>query len=146
MSDVAFSFPYDPIAARLAGEDELVLQVERDRALEDYLVKIPETKQDITDHAALTSTAHGGVLSGSDPRLAQVQGTATLVAGTVTLAYSAITAVSKVFVHRQIDGGTVGASYSITRVVGTSFTITARDGTGAVQALDTSTVAYQVFQ
>jgi len=74
------------------------------------------------------------------------QGTATLVAGVVTVANTSITANSRIFVQRQTDGGTVAASYSITRTVGTNFTITARDGAGAAQVLDTSVIAFQIFE
>ena len=74
------------------------------------------------------------------------QGTATLVAGVVTVSNTAVTANSRVFVQRQTDGGTVAASYSITRTAGVSLTITARDGAGAAQTLDTSTLAYQMFE
>ncbi len=69
-----------------------------------------------------------------------------LVAGTITVANTAVTANSRIFVQRQTDGGTVGASYSLTRVAATSFTITAKDGVGATQALDTSILAYQIFE
>jgi hypothetical protein len=74
------------------------------------------------------------------------QGTAVLAAGTVTVGNSSVTANSRIFIQRQTDGGTVGASYSLTRSAGVSFTITSRDGTGAAQTLDTSTVAYQIFE
>jgi hypothetical protein len=74
------------------------------------------------------------------------QGVATLVAGTVTVANTSVTANSRIFLQRQTDGGTVAASYSITRTAGTSFTITAKDGTGATQTADTSEIAYQIFE
>lgn len=74
------------------------------------------------------------------------QGVATLVAGVVTVANTSVTANSRIFVQRQTDGGTVAASYSITRVAGTSFTITAKDGAGANNTTDTSVVAYQIFE
>lgn len=145
MSD-AFIFPYDPIAVRESKEDELVLQVERDRAIEDYLLRLPAAQQDISVHIAKTTDAHGGLVATTDARLPALRGAATLVGGTVTVSYTAMAATSATFVARQVDGGTVGASYSITRVVGVSFTITAKDAAGATQALDTSAVAYMVFQ
>lgn len=70
----------------------------------------------------------------------------TLVAGTITVADTATTANTNISCDRQVDGGTVGASYSITRVNGTSYTITAKDGAGATQAADTSTLAVTVTQ
>jgi hypothetical protein len=73
-------------------------------------------------------------------------GTAVLVAGTVTVSDTTITANTRVFVQRQTDGGTVAASYSITRTPTTSFTITAKDGAGAAQTADTSTVAYWLVE
>jgi hypothetical protein len=74
------------------------------------------------------------------------QGIAVLIAGVVTVANTSVTANSRIFLQRQTDGGTVGASYSITRTAGTSFTITAKDGAGADQASDTSTLAYEIFE
>ncbi len=74
------------------------------------------------------------------------QGRATLVAGAVTVPNTSVTSSSQIFVQRQVDGGTVAASYSITRVGGTSFTITAKDGAGANQATDTSTIAYFITE
>lgn len=73
-------------------------------------------------------------------------GTATLVAGTVTVNTTAVTANSRIMVQRQTDGGTVAASYSITRTAGASFTITAKDGSGADQTADTSTVAWWFYE
>lgn len=69
-----------------------------------------------------------------------VTGQATLVAGTVTVTQALVRSSSRIRVDRQTDGGTVGASYSIARTAGTGFTITAKDGAGATQALDTSIV------
>jgi len=73
-------------------------------------------------------------------------GRATLVAGTVTVATTKVTANSEIFVERQTDGGTVGASYSKTRVAGTSFTLTAKDGAGANQTADTSTLSWWIVE
>ncbi|MES2295270.1 MAG: hypothetical protein V4527_18380 [Pseudomonadota bacterium] len=73
-------------------------------------------------------------------------GLAVLVTGTVTVAAPGTTATSRVFVQRSIDGGTPGCSYSITRVAGTSFTITSKrsDGT-TTETSDTSTISYQLL-
>ncbi len=65
----------------------------------------------------------------------QPMGVATLVAGTVTVNTPWITAATRVFTSRQALGGTAG-HLSITRVVGTSFTITSSS------AVDTSTIAW----
>jgi len=63
-------------------------------------------------------------------------GTAVLVAGTVTVANSAITANTRIFLTSQVDGGTVGFLRVSARVASTSFTITSSN------VLDTSTVAW----
>ncbi len=46
--------------------------------------------------------------------------------------------------NRLTDGGTVGASYSVTRSAGVSFTITSKKGSGATQTSDTSILFYQI--
>ena len=68
------------------------------------------------------------------------QGTATLAAGTVTVANTSVTANSRIFLTGQADGGTPGFVRVSSRVPGTSFTITSSSGT------DTSTVAYEIFE
>jgi hypothetical protein len=69
-------------------------------------------------------------------------GLATLVAGTVTVSTTKVTANSMIFLTRQTTSGTLGTSVDITaRVDGTSFTITSN---GSV--LDTSTVAWQIIE
>lgn len=68
------------------------------------------------------------------------QGTATLVAGTATVANTAVTASSRIFLTSQADGGAPGFLRVSARTVGTSFTITSSSGT------DTSTVAYEIFE
>lgn len=85
-----------------------------------------------------------GALPGSSnaPR----RGLATLVSGAVTVPETSVTARTVIWPQRQTDGGTVGASYSITRTAGTSFTITAKDGTGSTQTADTSTLAYSLVE
>lgn len=79
-------------------------------------------------------------------RYSRREGVATLAAGTVTVADAQVTANTRIFVNRQTDRGTVGASYSVRRVAGVSFTITSKDGSGATQALDTSTVSYSIIE
>lgn len=60
-------------------------------------------------------------------------GTATLVAGTVTVANTSVSSSTKLIYARATTGGTVG-HLSYTRVAGTSFTINSSSGT------ETSTV------
>jgi hypothetical protein len=70
------------------------------------------------------------------------QGIATLVAGTVTVSNTSITATSRIQLTVQ-SLGTVTAPKAIAvtaRVAGTSFTITSADNT------DTSVVAYEIFE
>ena len=71
----------------------------------------------------------GGV--GANARM----GVATLVAGTVTVANTSVTANTRVAPFRQAGGGTLG-DLSATKINGTSFTITSSSNT------DTSTVAW----
>ena len=68
------------------------------------------------------------------------QGTATLVAGTVTVSNTSVTANSRILLTIQTPGGAVGAVYVSARTAGTSFTITSTSGT------DTSTVAYEIIE
>lgn len=68
------------------------------------------------------------------------QGTAVLVAGTVTVANSSVTANSRILLTSQADGGTPGFVRVSARVAGTSFTITSSN------AADTSTIAYEILE
>lgn len=70
------------------------------------------------------------------------QGTATLSAGSVTVANTSVTANSRIAVHCQTLGTvTVASAFdTTTRVVGTSFTI------HASQATDTSVVFWEIFE
>jgi len=72
------------------------------------------------------------------------RGRATLVGGQVVIAEPLTRTSSRVLVQRYADGGTVAASYSVSRNAGTGFTIQAKDGAGANQALDTSTVDWSM--
>ena len=65
-------------------------------------------------------------------------GTATLVAGTVTVALPSVTANSLVFVTRTLNGGTTGTIQAVV-TAGTGFVLTSSS------ALDTSTVGYVVI-
>lgn len=68
------------------------------------------------------------------------QGVATLVAGTVTVANTSVTATSRIQLTGNSDGGTPGWVRVSARVVGTSFTITSSS------AADTGTVAWSIFE
>lgn len=67
-------------------------------------------------------------------------GTATLVAGTVTVATTAVTANSRVFLTAQTLGGTAGFLRVSARTAGTSFAITSSSN------IDTSTVAWLLME
>lgn len=89
---------------------------------------------------ALTlGTATGGIAIKEGGGAARM-GRATLVAGTVTIANTSITANTEVVAFIQTPGGTPGAVYCSARVVGTSFTLTSTSGA------DTSVVAYVLFE
>ena len=65
-------------------------------------------------------------------------GVSTLVAGTVTVSNTKVTANSRIFLSTNTSGGTVGHPYISARTAGTSFTITSTSGT------DTSTIAWEI--
>jgi hypothetical protein len=70
------------------------------------------------------------------------QGTATLAAGTVTVANTSVTATSRIFLTNQ-SLGTVGNPQALAitaRTAGTSFTIT------SASTSDTSVIAYEIFE
>lgn len=68
------------------------------------------------------------------------QGVATLTAGTVTVACTAVTANSRIQLTAQTSGAAPGALRVSARTPGTSFVITSTSGT------DTSVVAYQICE
>lgn len=76
------------------------------------------------------------VAEGANARM----GVATLVAGTVTVANTSVTANTRIFLTSNADGGTPGTVRVSARVAGTSFTITSSSGA------DTSTVAYLLME
>lgn len=67
-------------------------------------------------------------------------GTATLVAGTVTVNTTKVTANSRIFLSAQTTGAAPGALRVSARTAGTSFTITSTSGT------DTSAVAWWIVE
>lgn len=68
------------------------------------------------------------------------QGTATLTAGTVTVANTSVTANSRIFLTGQVLGGTAGGLNVTSRTAGTSFVVT------STNAADTSTFAYEILE
>lgn len=68
------------------------------------------------------------------------QGVATLVAGTVVVANTSVTASSRILLTTQTPGGTAGFLVVSARTAGTSFTILSSN------AADTSVVAYEIFE
>lgn len=68
------------------------------------------------------------------------QGVATLVAGSVVVSNTSVTANSRIFLTGQSDGGTPGFLRVSARTAGTGFTITSSSGS------DTSVVAYEIFE
>lgn len=79
------------------------------------------------------------------PSLNTTMGVATLVAGTVTVTTSDITASSRVFLSVQVQGGTSGFLSLGTVTAGTSFVINSKDAAGTLVA-DTSTVAWWIVE
>lgn len=75
------------------------------------------------------------IKSGSNARI----GTATLVAGTVTVANTSVTANTRILLSRSTTGGTAG-HLSTTRINNTSFTINSSSGT------DTSTIEWVLVE
>jgi len=89
------------------------------------------------------SVTPGGTKTGANGTAVSLikHGTATLVAGTVTVSDTDVVAGSRIFVNRQTDGGTVGDSYSITITAATNFVIQSKTANVNV-AGDTSTVSW----
>lgn len=94
-------------------------------------------KLDVVGDVAANSVGHGmRVAEGSNAK----QGTTSaMVAGSITVANTSVTANSKIFPSRKTAGGTLGhISYSIS--AGVSFTLTSSSAT------ETSTFAYEIFE
>ena len=103
----------------------------------------PTDALEVTGNVKLTTAGNGiKIKTGSNATM----GRATLVAGTVTVATTKASATANVILTTQVPGGTLGEKIIASRVNGTSFTIEARDGTGLLQTLDTSTVAWVIFE
>lgn len=82
---------------------------------------------------------------GDDNRLPILRGTATLVAGTVTISLASIQSGSQVFVKRRSLLGTLGIELRVTITAGASFTVTSLTSGLLTQVLDVSTIDYVVF-
>lgn len=119
----------------------------------DLRVDIGKITTQGTGDRAFNSAAATGVLPGSGPVVydgaawkradlggAVKQGTATLVAGTVTVSDAAVTNNTLIRVYPKTLGGTPGALYISARTAATGFTITSTSGT------DTSVVQYDIVQ
>lgn len=92
-----------------------------------------------TDTSDLSITLAGKglrIAEGSNAKM----GTAVLVAGTVTVSTTAVTATSRIFLSIQAGGGTIGTPRVSAKTGGTSFTIT------STSASDTSTVAWMIVE
>lgn len=92
----------------------------------------------LTTSSLSIATAGRGlnIAEGANARM----GTATLAAGVATVATTAVTANSRIFVTSQVDGGTPGFLRVSARNAGADFTITSDSGT------DTSTVAWLIVE
>jgi hypothetical protein len=90
-------------------------------------------------NGSLTLAAAGNELKVKEGSNAAL-GVATLVAGTVTVSNTLVTASSRIFLTSQADGGTPGWVRVSGRTAATSFTITSSSGT------DTSTVAWHIIE
>lgn len=101
------------------------------------------TLADGTGNAAFTSGSHTfavaallSITSGTNQRA----GNAVLVAGTITVSNTTVTANTIVMLTRKISGGTLGTAITYTVSAGASFTITSDS------ALDTSTFSYLLIE
>lgn len=72
-------------------------------------------------------------------------GTATLVAGTVTVTGVVVTANSTILCQVAIPGGTLGTLHKVDNTTTTSFDITAIDTAGALVNTDTSTLTWTIL-
>lgn len=124
-----------------SGGDETNLVISKDAFTFSYLgsdIAVIGTLA-LTTYTNVAINAIGAglqIAEGSDARL----GTAVMVAGTVTVNNSTVTAKTRIFLTINTPGGTVGSVYVSARTAGTSFTIT------STSVLDTSTVAWLLVE
>lgn len=97
----------------------------------------PTEKLDVAGNILLTTAGNGlKIKEGTNATM----GVATLVAGTVTVNTTKVTANSRIFITNNTPGGTVGFIHVSARTAATSFTITSSD------ALDTSNIAWIIIE
>lgn len=117
---------------KLTGSDNLggaTLKIIYQNWMEDATYKTP-------DDIYITTAGKGlRIKEGSNARM----GTATLVAGSVVVSNTSVTASSRILISRMASGGTLG-HLSVAVSAGASFTITSSSGT------DTSTVAWMIME
>lgn len=96
------------------------------------------SKLEVFNGNIAAGTAGNGfrVKEGSNAKM----GVSTLVAGTVTVSNTSVTANSRIFLTSQSDGGTPGFVRVSTRTAATSFVITSSSAT------DTSVIAWQIIE
>lgn len=101
-------------------------------------LRVNTTQILVTSADVVVNTAGNGlqVKSGSNAKI----GTATLAAGSVTVANTSVTSNSRIFVTSNTDGGTPGWLRVSAKTNGTSFVITSSSAT------DTSTVAWLIVE
>lgn len=118
-------------------QDALLAPNGMSRENQTEMVGLLQGIQDSTGNLA-TSVAGKGltIKEGSNAR----SGTAVLVGGTVVVSNTTVTALTRIQLTSQADGGTPGFLRVSTRSNGVSFTITSSSGT------DTSTVAYLLVE
>lgn len=89
---------------------------------------------------ALSDELRLGIVDDSAGTRNQPMGTAVLVAGTVTVTHTTVSANSRIIIWRQIAGGTLGHLSVGTITAGTDFVINSDN------AADTSTIGYLVIE
>lgn len=97
----------------------------------------------VTINGSLAVTGKTYITAGSNKSV----GTATLVAGTVTVSNTSVTTSSIIFVSRNTAGGTLGVGFAVpvaSIVNGTSFVINAVATNGTVSTADVSTVNWWI--
>lgn len=132
---------FEAINSADAGQKQY-LNVARTSGASDITAIIYGNSTDLPTHSfrgeIIAGVAGKGVSvkEGSNARM----GVATLVAGTVPVSNSSVTANTRIFAFSQSDGGTLGSLRCSARTAGTSFTITSSS------ALDTSVVAWLLVE
>jgi hypothetical protein len=123
------------IDGKAGGGNELYID---NAAVGSSLIRLVANNQvEVTGHLFVNTVGKGiGIKEGSNAKM----GSATLVAGTVTVNTSAVFTNSRIFLDIQTPGGTPGFLRVSARSSGTSFTILSSSGT------DTSVVAWLIIE